>query len=151
MYAPGWRRLVGFTAVMQSWQRIFENTFGMKFDITGVEISVSGDIAWVVCTENITSQTYDGPAQTQVEATNVFERHDGRWLVVHHHGSPVVSGPVSEEPPPHYRSSAREIDPAPRNPYKVGFDAAHCRAQPIRREGRPFRSSDDRAEPRFRF
>jgi ketosteroid isomerase-like protein len=98
---PGWRRLVGFSAVMESWQRIFENTFGMKFDITGVEISVSGDVAWVVCTENITSQTYDGLAQSQVEATNVFERHDDRWLVVHHHGSPVVSGPVREEPPPH--------------------------------------------------
>jgi ketosteroid isomerase-like protein len=98
---PGWRRLVGFSAVMDSWRRIFENTFGMKFDITGVEIAVSGDLAWVVCTENITSQTYDGVSQSQVEATNVFERHEGRWLVVHHHGSPVVPGPVSEEPPPH--------------------------------------------------
>jgi ketosteroid isomerase-like protein len=98
---PGWRRLVGFSAVMQSWQRIFENTFGMKFDITGVEIAVSGDVAWVICTENITSQTYDGVSQSQVEATNLFERHDGRWLVVHHHGSPVVSGPVGDEIPPH--------------------------------------------------
>jgi ketosteroid isomerase-like protein len=98
---PGWRRLVGFAAVMESWRRIFENTFGMKFDITGVEISVCGDVAWVVCTENITSQTYDGLAQSQVEATNVFERHEGRWLLVHHHGSPVASVPVSDEPPPH--------------------------------------------------
>ena len=98
---PGWRRLVGFSAVMDSWRRIFENTFGMKFDVTSVEIAVAGDVAWVVCTENITSQTYDGVSQSQVEATNVFERHEGRWLLVHHHGSPVVSGPVSDEPPPH--------------------------------------------------
>src|SRR4051812_46558760 len=27
---PGWRRLVGFSAVIASWRRIFENTFGMK-------------------------------------------------------------------------------------------------------------------------
>jgi hypothetical protein len=96
---PGWRRLVGYAAVMDSWQRIFENTFEMSFDLTGVEIVVVGDLAWVVCTENITSRTYDGISRSQVEATNVFERHDGRWRLVHHHGSPVVE-PRSEEPSP---------------------------------------------------
>jgi hypothetical protein len=98
---PGWRRLVGFSAVMKSWERIFENTFEMKFDITGVEVAVAGDVAWLVCTENITSRTYDGVSRSQVEATNVFERHEGRWLIVHHHGSPVVTGPTTDEPPPH--------------------------------------------------
>jgi ketosteroid isomerase-like protein len=98
---PGWRRLVGIAAVMESWQRIFENTFGMSFELTAVEISVIGDLAWVVCTENITTRGYDGLSQSQVEATNVFERHEGRWLLVHHHGSPVVSGPISDEPPSH--------------------------------------------------
>jgi ketosteroid isomerase-like protein len=96
---PGWRRLVGYAAVMDSWQRIFENTFEMSFHLTGVEIAVVGDLAWVVCTENITSRTYDGISRSQVEATNVFERHDGRWRLVHHHGSPVVE-PGSEEPSP---------------------------------------------------
>jgi ketosteroid isomerase-like protein len=97
---PGWRRLLGFAAVMESWERIFENTFKMVFDLTAVEISVAGDIAWVVCTENITSQTYDGVSRSQVEATNVFERHEGRWRLVHHHGSPVASlGP--DEPTRH--------------------------------------------------
>jgi ketosteroid isomerase-like protein len=98
---PGWRRLVGYAAVMDSWERIFENTFEMSFDLTGVEISVVGDLAWVVCTENITSRTYDGVSRAQVEATNLFERHGGQWRMVHHHGSPVVSAPGSEEPSPH--------------------------------------------------
>ncbi|MGH7821599.1 MAG: YybH family protein [Candidatus Binatia bacterium] len=98
---PGWRRLVGFGAVMESWERIFENTFEMSFELTGVEISIGGDLAWVVCTENITSKTYDGVSRSAVEATNVFERHEGRWLLIHHHGSPIVSGPASEEPSPH--------------------------------------------------
>ena len=96
---PGWRRLVGYAAVMSSWQRIFENTFEMSFDLTGVEISVMGNLAWVVCTENITSRTYDGVSRSQVEATNVFERHEGRWCIVHHHGSTVVA-PTSDEPSP---------------------------------------------------
>lgn len=88
---PGWRRLVGYSAVMESWEQIFENTFKMTFDLTAVEISVAGDVAWVVCTENITSHTYDGISHSQVEGTNVFERHEGRWRLVHHHGSPVVA------------------------------------------------------------
>jgi ketosteroid isomerase-like protein len=96
---PGWRRLVGYAAVMESWRRIFENTFKMSFDLTAVEISVAGDVAWVVCTENITSHTYDGISRSQVEATNVFERHDGTWRMVHHHGSPVATL-GSDEPSP---------------------------------------------------
>jgi ketosteroid isomerase-like protein len=98
---PGWRRLVGYAAVMDSWVRIFENTFEMSFDLTGVEITVVGDLAWVVCTENITSRTYDGVSRSQVEATNLFERHGGQWRMVHHHGSPVVSEQGSGEPSPH--------------------------------------------------
>lgn len=98
---PGWPRLVGYSAVMTSWERIFENTFGMSCELTAVEVSVAGDLAWVVCTENLTSRAYDGVSRSQVEATNVFERHEGRWLLVHHHGSPVVSHPVSGEPTPH--------------------------------------------------
>jgi len=98
---PGWLRLVGYAAVMNSWERIFEDTFEMSFGLTGVEISVVGDLAWVVCTENITSRTYDGISRSQVEATNLFEHHGGQWRLVHHHGSPVVSGPGSEDPSPH--------------------------------------------------
>jgi ketosteroid isomerase-like protein len=97
---PGWPRLVGFIAVMASWERIFESTLGMSFELTGVEVSVMGDLAWVVCTENITSRGYDGIMQSQVEATNVFERHENGWRLVHHHGSPVLTGSSSDEPTP---------------------------------------------------
>ena len=35
----------------------------------------------------------------RVLATNVFERAQGRWWIVSHHGSPVMEPPDSEEPP----------------------------------------------------
>jgi ketosteroid isomerase-like protein len=98
---PGWCRLVGYEAVLNSWERIFESTFETSFELTGLEISVVGDFAWVVCTENIISHTYDGISRAQVEATNLFERHAGRWWLVHHHGSPVMSAPGAGEPGPH--------------------------------------------------
>lgn len=88
---PGWCRLSGIGAVMDSWRGIFENTMEIRFDVTRVEVSVAEDVAWVVCTENITSHTLDGISRGRVEATNVFERRDGRWLLVHHHGSPVAT------------------------------------------------------------
>ena len=31
---PGWARLVGWGPIMNSWERIFENVFEMKFELT---------------------------------------------------------------------------------------------------------------------
>jgi ketosteroid isomerase-like protein len=97
---PGWRRLSGIGAVMDSWRGIFENTMEMRFELTGVEVSVAGEVAWVVCTENITSHTLDGISRGRVEATNVFERRDGQWLLVHHHGSPASPSVDDDDPTP---------------------------------------------------
>ena len=95
---PGWKRLSGFDTVLESWARIFENTMSMRFTIEDESIELMGDLAWVVCTEVIRSQTLDGPALSRVEATNVFERHGDRWLLVHHHGSPLIQRLEEEDP-----------------------------------------------------
>jgi ketosteroid isomerase-like protein len=95
---PGWKRISGFEGVLESWARIFENTLSMRFTIEDEEIALMGDLAWVVCTEAIRSQTLDGPAVSRVEATNVFERHGDRWLLVHHHGSPLLTRFEEEDP-----------------------------------------------------
>jgi len=91
---PGWGLLVGWGPVMESWERIFTATLGMRFALTGVDVQVHGDLAWVVLTENIESRHSDGKLEGQVQATNLFERRDGRWFLVHHHGS-LVYGPVA--------------------------------------------------------
>jgi len=92
---PGWPRLVGWPAVRDSWVRIFNHTRSMQFRIADVKIAVTGSIAWVVCTERIKMVMDEEPQETQVLATNLFVRSDGqsedsRWLMVHHHGSPVL-------------------------------------------------------------
>lgn len=86
---PGWSLLHGWGPVMESWARIFTSTFAMRFTLTNVHVRVDGDLAWVVCTEHLESHHADGKMSAEVQATNVFERHSGRWLLVHHHGSPV--------------------------------------------------------------
>ena len=91
---PGWGLLVGWGPVMESWQRIFAGTLEMRFTLTGVHAQVQGDLAWVCCTEEIDSRHRDGEVEARVQATNLFERRDGRWFLVHHHGSPIY-GPVA--------------------------------------------------------
>ncbi|MEE9285096.1 MAG: nuclear transport factor 2 family protein [Dehalococcoidia bacterium] len=88
---PGWPLVKGRGAVMGSWARIFESTTLMQFTITGAEITVEGDWAWVSCTENITSVVDGRVTEGKVQATNIYVKRTGRWLAVHHHGSPVVS------------------------------------------------------------
>ncbi|HZP42929.1 MAG TPA: nuclear transport factor 2 family protein [Candidatus Binatia bacterium] len=86
---PGWGLLVGWGPIMESWERIFAGALGMRVTLTGGEVEVRGDVAWVVVRENIESHHRDGKMVGVVQATNLFERRDGRWWLVHHHGSPV--------------------------------------------------------------
>ena len=94
---PGWGLLVGWGPVMESWERIFSSTLEMRFALTNVQAQVCGDVAWVVLTENIESRQRDGKMQARVEATNLFERRDGRWFLVHHHGSPIYGPEAAPE------------------------------------------------------
>ena len=94
---PGWGLLVGWGPVMESWRRIFESTLEMRFTLGDAAAETAGDLAWVVVTENIESRHRDGEVAAQVQATNVFQRCDGRWFLVHHHGSPVLGPPAPVE------------------------------------------------------
>ncbi len=87
---PGWTLRVGWPAVRDSWVLIFNNTFSMAFELTELQIQVAGDVAWVVCTENITSRQGEQSQGNRVLATNLFEKTGDRWFIIHHHGSPVM-------------------------------------------------------------
>jgi ketosteroid isomerase-like protein len=96
---PGWRRLVGWGPIMNSWERIFDSAFEMKFELGDPQVMTSGDLAVVVVEETLLQHGYDGTTRTRVLATNVFERAQGRWCMVSHHGSPVLEPPDSGDPP----------------------------------------------------
>ena len=96
---PGWRKLSGWGPIMSSWEKIFDNTFEMKFELGDMEVMISGDLAIVVVEETLAQRGYDGTTKSQVLATNVFERAGQEWFMVMHHGSPVMA-PPDDEPPP---------------------------------------------------
>jgi ketosteroid isomerase-like protein len=96
---PGWEMFSSWTAVRESWVRIFENTKMIRFLVTNLKIKVFEKIAVVICLENIDSTIEDGNSiRMGVIATNIFEKqnvnrnnHDNRWLMIHHHGSSVTN------------------------------------------------------------
>jgi ketosteroid isomerase-like protein len=85
---PGWTILRGWVNVADSWDRILNGPGHNQFILTNMSIRVEGDTAWVVLDENLMT---DGHAGT-IACTNIFRREGNDWLMVVHHGSPVMSG-----------------------------------------------------------
>jgi ketosteroid isomerase-like protein len=81
---------VGWPDVRDSWVLIFNNTFAMKFELTEMQVQVAGDVAWVICTENITSRQGERAQESRILATNLYEKTGATWKIIHHHGSPVM-------------------------------------------------------------
>ena len=96
---PGWEMFTSWTAIRESWIRIFENTRMIKFFITNTKIKTFENIAIVVCLENIDTVIEDeNRIRMGVIATNVFEKQNvnnhksnNEWLMIHHHGSIVAN------------------------------------------------------------
>ena len=82
---PGWELLLGWQEVRKSWEDIFQSTLHMMVSISRPLTQVYGDTAWVSCLESVTATNPDSFSTAVAEATNIFVRCHGRWLMVHHH------------------------------------------------------------------
>ena len=86
---PGRNLLNGWEAVRESWREIFEGTSSMRVT-AGIElIHVANSTAWVCCTEKISTADGSQINAAYEQATNIFEKRRGKWLLVHHHASPL--------------------------------------------------------------
>ena len=88
---PGWELLLGWDEVRGSWARIFANTKRVRIALSSVWVRVEGEVAWVACTEHVTTAFADGFDEATVQATNIFIFRQGVWLLVAHHASPLPS------------------------------------------------------------
>ncbi|HYM77101.1 MAG TPA: nuclear transport factor 2 family protein [Candidatus Dormibacteraeota bacterium] len=100
---PGWDMLLGWEEVQASFVRIFSSTRRIQMEIHSVWVRVEGDVAWVACTEHVTSTFDSGFDQALAQATNIFVRRDipagaegqrgeSQWFLVAHHASPLPAG-----------------------------------------------------------
>jgi len=92
---PGWELLLGWEEVRESWLRIFTSTQRLKVELSSVWVRVEGEVAWVACTEHVTSTFESGFDQVLVQATNIFVLRDGAWQMVAHHASPLPPAPAA--------------------------------------------------------
>lgn len=98
---PSWDLLFGWLAIRESWVTIFQNTEVIKFSITNTKVRIfdNGDIGVVVCQENIESPVNGQQDKIGVIATNIFERYENRWLLIHHQGSSITNYNASQSLP----------------------------------------------------
>ncbi len=86
---PGRNLLDGWEAIRKSWQEIFESTSFMRVTAAIQVVHVESSTAWVCCTEKVSTAVGDRISEGYEQATNIFERRRGKWLLVHHHSSPI--------------------------------------------------------------
>jgi ketosteroid isomerase-like protein len=84
---PGWDMLEGWEAVRESWQQIFESTKFLRVSIGVQSVRLEKGIAWVCCTEKLSSAAEGRFETSQVQATHIFKQQDDGWYLVHRHAS----------------------------------------------------------------
>jgi hypothetical protein len=94
---PGWELLVGWSRIHEAWQRIFASEQKMRISPTDVYVYYLGEFAWVTCIENITVFQETNFDTVQAVATNLFVQRSGKWLMLHHHASPIPTMALDTE------------------------------------------------------
>ena len=75
----------GWAAVESAWEQSFANR-SRSVSLTESYIHIDGNLAWEVGTENGTVKAKDGSERKSDNiVTNVYEKQNGRWLMVSHH------------------------------------------------------------------
>lgn len=88
---PGWDLLIGWEAVRQSWAQIFAVKSRMRVAATEVSLMLEGDYACLSCAEQLAvfADKATAPSAVTTNATNLFQRVNGTWRMIHHHASRV--------------------------------------------------------------
>jgi ketosteroid isomerase-like protein len=86
---PGWELLSGWDKIKESWNSIFQSGVRLQVSTSLPLLCVMGDVAWVSCTEQVTSMLETDFTTARVQATNIFVRRKGQWRMVHHHTTPL--------------------------------------------------------------
>lgn len=81
---------VGWDAVKKAWVESNKRSSQRKSSLSDQQIHVNGNLAWEMGQETGESKLKDGTVgKTERIATNVYEKIDGRWLMVSHHVQPM--------------------------------------------------------------
>ena len=83
---PGMATIFSGEKIIKSWEALFSGGSMPPLRATRQKVVLRGDIAWVTCCESTGSSS----DPSFLEAINIFERKEGRWVMVHHQAAPVL-------------------------------------------------------------
>jgi ketosteroid isomerase-like protein len=84
--------VVGWDGVRKAWEMRFGQFNKVTITATEPHVHTNGKVAWVVGMERVQLLRKDGKTLAfEAFVTNVFENHDGRWLLVSHQATPMFS------------------------------------------------------------
>jgi ketosteroid isomerase-like protein len=82
--------VVGWDGVRKAWEMRFGQFGRVTISVPESHVHVNGDVAWAIGIERAQLLRKNGETLGfDAFVTNVFERHDGRWLVVSHQATPI--------------------------------------------------------------
>ena len=100
---PGRPLISGWKAIRHSWVQIFSGEQHLQIMPSQVVIRVEDRLVWVCCIENITTHQQGTWQHSLAQATNLFQRVNDEWKLIHHHASSM--------PPPEAQSWQDDISP----------------------------------------
>jgi ketosteroid isomerase-like protein len=86
--------VVGWDGVRKAWEMRFSQFDRVTISVTESHIRINGKVAWAVGIEKVQLLRKNGSTVSfDALMTNVFENHDGRWLLVSHQATPIFREP----------------------------------------------------------
>jgi ketosteroid isomerase-like protein len=82
--------VVGWDGVRKAWEMRFGQFDRVTISLAESHVQTDGNVAWAVGIERVQLLRKNGETLGfDAFVTNIFERHDGRWLVVSHQATPI--------------------------------------------------------------
>lgn len=96
---PGGERRSGVVEVRESWRQLFAQGPRLRFRLTESRV-FSGRMLTIHSVYEQVSVAGDPRAASPVLATNIYLLTNRGWRMLMHHGSPLATGPATQEAPP---------------------------------------------------
>jgi len=82
--------VIGWEGVRKAWEMRFSQFDRVTISLAESHVHTNGKVAWAVGVEKVELLRKDGNVLSfDAFVTNVFENHEGRWLMVSHQSTPI--------------------------------------------------------------
>jgi ketosteroid isomerase-like protein len=84
---PTPRSYVGHEAYTKDWQRFVQRIDGpLEVELSDLDVTTNGSLAFGHCIVHVAAEKLDGGAlRHNARVTHVYEKTNGKWLIVHEH------------------------------------------------------------------